>query len=173
MNGRHYNVTVVCEGPINGTWVRVLLAARQTTSPEHALTFLRAQARRIANGLDPQPHSGWIPDGTLTLVAARTPDASTGLRFWCHNPAAQKAARERLAAGGEFVLGAIDDSGLYLLRALPVPAYVPLPAYSSLPTRGSGAPGHRKPRWFERLRLRLRPWWRRDLPDDANTGGIG
>lgn len=33
---RFYNVTVVCEGPVNGTWVRVVLADRRAVSPESA-----------------------------------------------------------------------------------------------------------------------------------------
>ncbi|MFJ7996925.1 hypothetical protein ACIQ7D_07155 [Streptomyces sp. NPDC096310] len=65
---RLYHVTVVCEGPVNGTGVRVVLAARQAASPEFALSFLRHQARRIADGLDPDPGAGWAPPGTLVPV---------------------------------------------------------------------------------------------------------
>ncbi|MFD5748005.1 hypothetical protein [Streptomyces sp. NPDC127033] len=150
---RLYHVTVVCEGPVNGTWVRVVLAARQVASPEFALSFLRHQARRIADGLDPDPGpcSGWAPPGTLVPVQAPVPDAPAELRSWCHDPQAQKAARERLLAGTEFALDADDFSGRYTLRALPapVPAYV-LPRHAQRPRRRR----HRKPRWYDRLRLR-------------------
>ncbi|MEV7868459.1 hypothetical protein AB0P17_20705 [Streptomyces sp. NPDC088124] len=150
---RFYNVTVVCEGPVNGTWVRVVLAARQAVSPDSALSFLRQQARRIADGLDPAPGAGWVPPAILVPVPAPEPDVPTALRSWCHAPQARKAARDRLLAGAEFALGADDFTGRYTLRALPVPvpAYV-LPRHAPRPARRR----HRKPRWFDRFRLRLR-----------------
>ncbi|MFI6699288.1 hypothetical protein ACIBJC_09980 [Streptomyces sp. NPDC050509] len=121
------NVTVVGEGPVNGTWVRVVLAVRQATSPDRAMSFLRRQARRIASGLDPDPRSGWIPVGTLVRAESRVPDVPAELRSWCRDPEAQRAARNQLVAGGEFALSAADHSGVYLFRVLPVPAYVPAP----------------------------------------------
>ncbi|MEV7869511.1 hypothetical protein AB0P17_26230 [Streptomyces sp. NPDC088124] len=124
---RLYNVTVVCEGPVNGTWVRVVLAARQSTSPDFALTFLRRQARRIADGLDPDPRSKWLPAGTLVPSGTRVPDAPAELRSWCRDPGAQRAARDQLVAGGEFALSAVDHSGHYLFKVLPMPAYAPRP----------------------------------------------
>ncbi|MFC9428372.1 hypothetical protein [Streptomyces sp. NPDC056987] len=161
---RLYHVTVLCEGPVNGTWVRLVLAARQAASPEFALSFLRHQARRIADGLAPDPGAGWAPPGTLVPVQAPVPDAPTALRSWCHDPQAQKAAQERLLAGTELTLDADDFSGRYTLRALPapVPAYV-LPRHAPRP----GHRRHRKPRWFNRFRLHLRlpgsfPFRRRD-----------
>ncbi|MEV7089328.1 hypothetical protein AB0O07_26130 [Streptomyces sp. NPDC093085] len=69
MNRRVYNVTVIGEGPVRGTRVRVLLGARQTISPDLALAFLRCQARRIADGLDPDPSSPWAPPGALVPEA--------------------------------------------------------------------------------------------------------
>ncbi|MFE3824176.1 hypothetical protein [Streptomyces sp. NPDC059092] len=151
---RFYNVTVVCEGPVNGAWVRVVLAARQAVPPDTALSILRRQARRIADGLDPDPGAEWIPPGALVPLRAPDPDVPTALRSWCHTPQAQKAARDRLLAGAEFTLDTADHSGRYTLRALPVP--VPVPAYV-LP-RHAPRPGrrrHRKPRWFDRFSLRL------------------
>ncbi|MFJ2215537.1 hypothetical protein ACIQVO_25555 [Streptomyces sp. NPDC101062] len=124
---RLYNVTVVGEGPVNGTWVRVLLAVRQATSPDHAMTFVRRQARRIASGLDPDPCSGWIPAGTLVPAENRVPDVPAELRSWCRDPEAQRAARNQLVAGGEFALSAADHSGVYLFRVLPVSVCVPVP----------------------------------------------
>ncbi|MFE2938680.1 hypothetical protein ACFXKG_06335 [Streptomyces sp. NPDC059255] len=159
---RLYHVTVVCEGPVNGTWVRVVLAARQAASPEFALSFLRHQARRIADGLDPGPRSRWAPPGTLVPVQALVPDVPAALRSWYHDPRAQKAAQERLLAGTEFALDADDFSGRYTLRALPapVPAYV-LPRHAQRP----GHRRHRKPRWYGRLRLTsLFPFRRRHAP---------
>ncbi|MEV7090905.1 hypothetical protein AB0O07_34455 [Streptomyces sp. NPDC093085] len=168
---RFYNVTVVCEGPTaTGTLVRVVLAARQAVTADAALVFLRQQARRIANGLDPGPGTGWTPRGTLVPVWSPDPDVPTVLRIWCHTPRAQRAARERLLGGAEFALDADDFSGRYTLRALPVPVppyrrppYRPQPAYV-LP-RHAQPPGRRrhrrhKPRWLDRLRLRL-PFRRR------------
>ncbi|MEV7090495.1 hypothetical protein AB0O07_32245 [Streptomyces sp. NPDC093085] len=175
---RFYNVTVVCEGPTaTGTLVRVVLAARQAVTADAALVFLRQQARRIANGLDPGPGAGWTPRGTLTPVWSPDPDVPTTLRIWCHTPHAQRTARERLLAGAEFTLTADDFSGRYTLRALPVPVpllaplsvpgYRPLPlsAYAlprhAHPQGGSGRHRHRKPRWLDHLRHWLRLPFRR------------
>ncbi|MEV7087649.1 hypothetical protein AB0O07_17395 [Streptomyces sp. NPDC093085] len=164
---RFYNVTVVCEGPtVDGTLVRVVLAARQAVTADAALAFLRQQARRIANGLDPGPGAGWAPRGTLTPVWSPDPDVPTRLRLWCHTPQAQKAARERLLAGAEFRLSADDFSERYTLRALPVPVppyrrppYRPQPAHilprHAQPPARSRRRRHRKPRWIDRIRLRL------------------
>ncbi|MFJ7997266.1 hypothetical protein ACIQ7D_08965 [Streptomyces sp. NPDC096310] len=83
---RFYHLTVVGEGPVNGTWVRVVLAARQAVSPDSALSFLRHQARRIADGLDPAPGAGWIPPGILVPVRAPDPDVPTALRSLVPRP---------------------------------------------------------------------------------------
>ncbi|MEV7088696.1 hypothetical protein AB0O07_22895 [Streptomyces sp. NPDC093085] len=172
-SARFYNVTVVCEGPTaTGTQARVVLAARQAVTADAALVFLRQQARRIANGLDPGPGTAWTPRGTLTPVWSPDPDVPTTLRIWCHTPQAQRTARERLLAGAEFTLTANDFSGRYTLRALPVPlpapvlaplsvpGYLPLPLSAYPLARHAQPPERRrhrksKPGWFDRLRLRL------------------
>ncbi|MEV7087464.1 hypothetical protein AB0O07_16430 [Streptomyces sp. NPDC093085] len=184
---RFYNVTVVCEGPTaTGALVRVVLAARQAVTADAALVFLRQQARRIANGLDPGPGTAWTPRGTLTPVWSPDPDVPTTLRIWCHTPQAQRTARERLLAGAEFTLTANDFSGRYTLRALPVPlpapvlapqptpqpapGYLPLPLSAYPPPRHARPPDHpdrhrhRKPRWLDRLRHRLRLLFRLPSP---------
>ncbi|MFD5750101.1 hypothetical protein [Streptomyces sp. NPDC127033] len=120
-----FRLTVICEGPANGTWVRVVLAARQAASPDRALSFLRCQARRIADGLDPDPWPLWAPPGTLVPVGPPVPDAPTELRCWCDDFAAQEKARNHLLAGAAFTFRAADHTGLHLLTAVPVPTYRP------------------------------------------------
>ncbi|MEV7088858.1 hypothetical protein AB0O07_23730 [Streptomyces sp. NPDC093085] len=171
--GPFYRLTVVCEGPVNGTWVRVVLAARQAASPDRTLSFLRCQALRIADGLDPDPQSLWAPRGTLVPVGLPVPDAPTELRCWCDDFVAQEKARNQLLAGTEFTFRAADHTGRYLLTALPVPAPAlsarsslsppALPALPSSPAPPAfrhSRPGrrrHRKPRWYDRFRPRRRP----------------
>ncbi|MEV7084719.1 hypothetical protein AB0O07_02250 [Streptomyces sp. NPDC093085] len=125
MSARRYQVTVLGEGPVNGTWARVVLATRETVSPDDALLFLRRQARRIANGLDPGPCSGWFPPGASARIEERGPDAPTQLRLWCTDSAAQEAARSKLVAGTDFTLTAADAEGHFTLRAVPIAPYIP------------------------------------------------
>ncbi|MEV7087745.1 hypothetical protein AB0O07_17890 [Streptomyces sp. NPDC093085] len=158
--------------------MRFVLAARQAVTADAALVFLRQQARRIADGLDPGPGGGWAPRGTLVPVWSPDPDVPTVLRIWCRTPRAQRAARERLLGGAEFVLDADDFSGRYIFRALPVPVPVPVlaplsvPGYLPLPlsayplARHAQPPGRRrhrksKPRWLDRVRHWLRLPFRR------------
>ncbi|MFE2940259.1 hypothetical protein ACFXKG_14530 [Streptomyces sp. NPDC059255] len=149
MTTRLYHVTVTGEGPIPGTWVRVLLAARQTGSPDRALSILRCQARRIADGLDPDPRSAWAAPGVLARQETAVHDAPAELRAWCDDFEAQEAARNQLIEGAEFTFGAMDHSGRYTLKVLPVrvPSLAPPPAVPRAPRRR-----HRKPRWFDRFR---------------------
>ncbi|MFI6699581.1 hypothetical protein ACIBJC_11500 [Streptomyces sp. NPDC050509] len=147
-----YRLTVICEGPVNGAWVRVVLAARQAAGPDRALSFLRCQARRIADGLDPDPWSLWAPPGTLVPVGPPAPDVPTELRCWCDDFVAQEKAWNQLLAGTAFTFRAADHSGVYLLTAVPVPTYHPSP-----PAPRPGRRRHRKPRWYDRFRPQRRP----------------
>nr|WSZ97435.1 hypothetical protein OH820_18820 [Streptomyces sp. NBC_00857] len=149
-DSRVYLATVVGEGPANGTTHRVLLGTRQTTSPDRALRWLCGQARRIADGLDPDPCAAWIPRSALVPVADPGPDVAAELRFWCGDLAEQEAARKRLAVGEEFRLSVQDANGRYTLSARPLPEYVPAP-----PTPLPGRKRHRKPwkgTWFDVFR---------------------
>lgn len=149
-DSRIYLATVVGEGTANGVMHRVLLGTRQTTSPERALRWLCGQARRIADGLDPDPGMAWVPRNAIVQIADTAPDAPAELRRWCGDLAELEAARNQLAAGREFTLTVQDTSGRYTLSARPLSEYVP----ASSATR-TGRKRHRKPRkrsWFDVFR---------------------
>ncbi|MFJ8000773.1 hypothetical protein ACIQ7D_27190 [Streptomyces sp. NPDC096310] len=134
-----YVVTVVAEGPVNGARVRVVLGARRMYTSEGALSWLRDQAHRVADGLDPDPAAAWLPApgpgrGVLVPVASYVPDVPTALRSWCDDHRQQSLALGRLVTGERVVIGAADDSGRYTLTAQPAASAV---------QRHSGAPRRR------------------------------
>ncbi|MER8001689.1 hypothetical protein [Streptomyces sp. NPDC095613] len=116
-----YKVTVVAEGPVNGTTARVLLGAWETYTPGGALYRLRQQAHRIADGLDPHPRAAWVAEAgrVLVPVGPHVPDVPSALRAWCDDHRQQEAARRRLDRGERFTVGAADHSGRYTLTARP------------------------------------------------------
>ncbi|AXG77526.1 hypothetical protein DVK44_07240 [Streptomyces paludis] len=116
-----YVSTVVAEGPVNGTVVRVVLGARRTYTPEGALRWLCGQAQRIADGLDPDPYAAWAAycGPVLVPVGARVPDVPSALRAWCDDPRRQDAARRRLVCGDTLTVSTADDSGRYTLTVVP------------------------------------------------------
>ncbi|ESP99037.1 hypothetical protein EES44_26800 [Streptomyces sp. ADI96-15] len=85
-----------------------------------ALRWLRGQALRFADGLDPDPDSAWAPPGTLWPTPHTVPDAPTQLRFWAANVGLQEAASRRLADGVPYGFLARDASSWYRLYARPV-----------------------------------------------------
>ncbi|RZE02192.1 hypothetical protein C0Q64_12420 [Streptomyces albidoflavus] len=115
-----------------------------------ALRWLRGQALRIADGLDPGPDSAWAPPGTLWPVPQADLDAPTQLRSWAANVGVQEAASRRLADGVPYGFLARDASGWYRLHARPVR----VPGTPSLPEeldradrarrRPRGTPGPRR-----------------------------
>ncbi|GAA2449186.1 hypothetical protein [Streptomyces macrosporus] len=122
---RSYRAEVVAEGPVNGTTVAVPLGHHSASDRRLALRWLREQARRIADGLDPEPSAHWIPAGTLGRVPERLPDVPTELRRWCEDEERQWAAYDLLARGLAFHLTVADHTGSYALRAWPVGVTTP------------------------------------------------
>ncbi|MFJ2115089.1 hypothetical protein ACIOEX_24870 [Streptomyces sp. NPDC087850] len=150
-DSRVYLVTVTGEGPVNGGTVRVVLGTRQVVSPQRALRWLRAQARRIADGLDPDPCAVWVPRAALVPVRTGAPggpgvlDGPAALRWWTDDPGEQETARNRLASGTPYAFTTTDTTGRYTLTAVPMP--VPPPNPTPAPRPGSNR--HRKPRRWE------------------------
>ena len=124
-----YRVDVTAEGPVNGATVAVSLGSRMAPSRWLALRWLREQALRIADGLDPDPAAHWAAGRVLDPVPARLADAPTELRRWCEDEERQRAAADRLAEGLPFLLTAADHTGRYALCARPHR----LPPWSSEP----------------------------------------
>ncbi|MEW1719295.1 hypothetical protein [Streptomyces sp. NPDC093109] len=169
MNGRVYVSTVVAEGPVNGTVVRVVLGARRTYTPEGALQWLRGQAYRIADGLEPDPYAGWITYSgpVLVPVGAQVAHVPSVLRAWCDDDGQQDVARRRLVCGDRLTVSAVDGSGRYTLTAVPTTAPPDLSAVAC------GVRGRRRRRWwwpFGRTRRRhARP---RTAPHVSHMEGL-
>jgi hypothetical protein len=140
---------VVAEGPVfglPGTTGRVVLGSFETISPKLALRWLREQARRISDGLDPSPMADWVPPTLLTAVTDSA-DVPAELRWWADDSAAQQLARDQLAAASTLHLSTRDSSGRYMLtaRCVPSPA-VPAPHQQDSPGVRSRASHHKKAR---------------------------
>lgn len=120
------------EGPVRGKAVLVRLGGETLRNRRLALLWLRGQAQRIADGLDPDPYDscGWLRrtrenDQTERRVIKATtapnlPDVPTALRAWCDDDARQDQAAAALAAGGPVLLTVADHTGTYYLSAWPV-----------------------------------------------------
>ncbi|MFI9628732.1 hypothetical protein [Streptomyces sp. NPDC052042] len=89
-------------------------------SPRLALRWLRGQAERLANGLDPDPGTPWVPRTALRAVPASEPDAPAELRGWATDDECQGDALHRLASGGEFEFVVRDAVCWYGLTARPL-----------------------------------------------------
>ncbi|MBQ0984103.1 hypothetical protein KBZ10_06105 [Streptomyces sp. F63] len=103
-----------------GRTVAVRLGGYAAPTRRLALRWLRAQAHRIADGLDPDPAEPWAAEGILRPVPERYADAPAALRRWAADDLRQQAAAVRLADGLPFRLTADDHTGRYSLLARPV-----------------------------------------------------
>jgi hypothetical protein len=147
MTGTLYTATAIGEGPANGATVRVVLGTWQTISPKLALRWLRGQAHRIADGLDPDPRSTWLSGRVIRRLPAGLPDVPAELRQWCADDSAQQAACLQLKQGAPVTVNASDHTGHYSLCVWPVALRAPAPSSSPpefRPRRDN--PGHRKTR---------------------------
>ncbi|MCI0383801.1 hypothetical protein [Streptomyces sp. CNQ085] len=136
---RAYRADATAEGPVDGAPVAVLLGGYAGPSGVLALRWLCGQARRIADGLDPDPLTArWAAEGTLGRVPdlperpGRGADVPAELRRWCSDEEEQQAAAERLAQGLSFRLTTADHTGSYTLRVWPVGVIVPRSGTSPL-----------------------------------------
>ncbi|MEW1720723.1 hypothetical protein [Streptomyces sp. NPDC093109] len=164
MNGRVYVSTVVAEGPVNGTVVRVVLGARRTYTPEGALHWLRGQAYRIADGLDPDPYAAWVAYSGPVLVpvpvGAQVPHVPSVLRAWCDDHGQQDAARRQLVCGDRLIVSAADASGRYTLTTVPTA----LPELSVVECGVRGRRRRRRRWWWPFRRTRRRRHARSSTP---------
>ncbi|MEU9008538.1 hypothetical protein AB0D12_01855 [Streptomyces sp. NPDC048479] len=94
-----------------------------------ALRWLRGQALRCANALDPDPYAEWLPPQALQPVTHAERNAPAELRAWADNNEHQDDALRQLTAGLAFQFVARDETGWYGLTARPVvvPAPAPVP----------------------------------------------
>ncbi|MFP8884229.1 hypothetical protein [Streptomyces mangrovi] len=124
-----YRAEVVSVGAVNGGTVAVQLGACEAADRHRVLGWLRGQARRIADGLDPDPRTArWAPGGVLVPLPegpAGAADAPAELRRWHEDEERQRAACELLARGAPFHLAVADRTGTYVLSARPVGTAAP------------------------------------------------
>ncbi|MFJ4713099.1 hypothetical protein [Streptomyces sp. NPDC088785] len=93
------------------------LGGLDVRGPRRALRFLRRQAHRFADALDPSPFTEWVPAQALRPAAPTERDAPAELRRWAEDLAHQDAALRQLVAGGTFAFTARDDLCWYVLTA--------------------------------------------------------
>ncbi|WP_406241558.1 hypothetical protein [Streptomyces anulatus] len=97
-----------------------------------ALRWLRRQARRFADALDPDPYTAWVPGGALYPVgAAGLRDAPAELRSWATSFREHDYALGRLADGLPYEFVARDATSWYglVVRPLATAARTPSPSH--------------------------------------------
>ncbi|MFE7129983.1 hypothetical protein ACFVIM_03915 [Streptomyces sp. NPDC057638] len=118
-----YLCHVIAEGAVYGSGeiVPFVLGTLRTRSQDIALMWLRKQALRLADGLDPDPaRAPWATRCERTPV----PDAPTEIRVWATDPAEEHAARARLDHGVAVSVVIPDGPDRYTLAISPRPARV-------------------------------------------------
>lgn len=85
-----------------------------------ALRWLRRQARRFADGLDPDPYASWVPGRALHPVTRAPRDAPAELRAWAGSLREHDYALLRLADGLPYEFVARDALAWYGLVVRPV-----------------------------------------------------
>ncbi|MET8553848.1 formylmethionine deformylase [Streptomyces sp. NPDC004959] len=117
-------------GDASGGW---LLARARLEDVAEAAGWLRGEACRLADRLDPEPGARWARAGAVHPATGTGPDAPAALRAWAVDGERQSLVRELLRLRQPFALRFPDPGGAwYELGAGPVPAYA---------SRADGAPG--------------------------------
>ncbi|MPY53464.1 hypothetical protein [Streptomyces acidicola] len=116
----------IVRSPDAGEW---FLGGYQAASPRLAVRWLRGQAARLANALDPQPGCGSLPHGCLREVSANAPNPGRIFREWAEDFPHQEKQMQTLAgghlvsinAGGpDRIFGLSGTDVFYSLSARPV-----------------------------------------------------
>ncbi|GAA2984896.1 hypothetical protein [Streptomyces fulvorobeus] len=125
MNGRAeptgYRCEVRAEGLVYGTGrtLPYVLGTFRTISPVLALRWIRSEARRIADRLDPDPRqSAWVRP-FMRVPHVPVPDGPTGLRAWADDPHSERVARERIKSGDPLSVVIPDMDCRYTLSVWP------------------------------------------------------
>jgi hypothetical protein len=95
------------------------LYVHQAATPRTAMRWLRWQAGVLADRLDPDPRTPWIPRGALRGVGEAVPDAPLHLRYWADDITAYEQAMSQLAGNEAVCLATHDDTAYYTLTAVP------------------------------------------------------
>ncbi|MER7548994.1 hypothetical protein G3I43_06460 [Streptomyces anulatus] len=129
MNARQRHVTWYVAESRGGDAARsVRLGGILAPTRRLALRWLRRQAQRFADALDPDPYDPWVPGGALYPVGeAGLRDAPAELRSWVTSFREHDYALGRLADGLPYEFVARDATSWYglVMRPLAVTARTP------------------------------------------------
>ncbi|TQK49780.1 hypothetical protein FBY35_0042 [Streptomyces sp. SLBN-118] len=125
-------VTYVAEVSGGDAVTTIYLGGYIAPSRRLALRWLRGQALRCANALDPDPYAEWIPPQALQPVMHTERNAPAELRFWADDNEHQDHAFQQLATGLPYEFLAHDETCWYALTARPVGASLGSPSLSVL-----------------------------------------
>ncbi|WP_436738150.1 hypothetical protein [Streptomyces sp. BBFR102] len=98
----------------------VFLRGTVTPNRRLALRWLRHQAHRLADALDPDPHTTRLPAGALRPAPPTTEHAPTQLRFWAADPDYAEEATDRLTTDYPYHFTARQGPTWYQLTARPL-----------------------------------------------------
>ncbi|SFC55607.1 hypothetical protein SAMN05421773_10479 [Streptomyces aidingensis] len=122
-----YWCEVVARSPeASGEW---FLSGYRANSPRLAVRWLRGQAARLANALDPKPGIGPIPPECLWEIGPSSPNPGRIFREWMEDFRYQGTQMETLAAGRPIsvnaggpdrIFGFCDADVFYSLSARPI-----------------------------------------------------
>lgn len=123
-----------------------LLGSYLASSPRLAIRWMRDQAIRVAEALDPDPTRAWCAHAPLCEVqAAHLPDPCPQLRAWVRNLPAQEEAMNRLVNGFPYSVTARDATAFYSLSARPLAMLFATQWRYGTPSATSPTGRHRKP----------------------------
>jgi hypothetical protein len=113
-----YWCAVVAHSPeATGEW---FLGGYQATAPHLAVRWLRVQAMRLADALDPLPGEGIFPSGCLRPVGEGQPNPGQVFRAWVMDFRYQGTQLHALAAGRQISVSSGDRDVCYSLSARPI-----------------------------------------------------
>jgi hypothetical protein len=120
---REFRCDVVAEGAVYGIreTVPFVLATWHAVSPRQALLWMRVQALRIANGLDPDPRSSPWARQVPGAVDSGSSDGPARLRIWADTVGRERAVRDQLRDGIPVTFTVTDGAnGTFRLAIWPV-----------------------------------------------------
>lgn len=125
-DGYRCEVVALGSGPYDSNKREVYLGGYWADTPGAAVSWLRTQALRIADRLDPQPDRGWarsVPFGALLQLpdvpSDHWPDCGRNLWGWSADSRQQQVAETNLRNGVPFTVSTSDLTARYFLRAVP------------------------------------------------------
>lgn len=153
--------------------VRFFLGGTLAPTRHLALRWLRGQAHRLADGLDPDPRTAKVSAGALRPVPAYAGDAPAELRRWATGLAEQGRAVEQLGASPTYLFVAREEAAWYLLTARPLLTSPPAPTPAAAPSPPSAHVCASPPPPASPPRPRWRRGWRGAGPATGRGGPAG